>query len=116
MDSDNSNERIPCGESGRGWGSNRLAERARYYFDQPSVASQDQTWLEAVGRELYFREQGETANVGGRYQGAGSRSTRPRLSAEDLRIHSWLFERMAVVEHEQHGLWSRLRRLLFGVA
>src|SRR5437879_4837832 len=106
MDTGNPNERIPCGGSGRVWRGSRLPKCARYYFDQLPVASQDQAWLEAVARQLYFREQRETENR--------VRLTRPRLSAEDLRIHTWLFERMAAIHREEHGLWSRLRRLLFG--
>jgi hypothetical protein len=39
---------------------------------------------------------------------------RPPLTALDLRIHAWLTRRLALVHHEQHGLWPRLRRLLFG--
>ena len=116
MDSGNSNERILRAGFGRAWRNNLITERARYYFDQSPVASQDQTSLEAAGREFYFGEQWETATIGGKRQGTGRPSTLPRLSAEDLRIHTWLFERMAAVEHERHGLWPRLRRLLFGVA
>jgi hypothetical protein len=37
-----------------------------------------------------------------------------RPTEEDLRIHAWLTRRLAVVNYEQHGLWPRLRRLLFG--
>jgi hypothetical protein len=114
MDTGNSNDHIPCSGCGPVWRSNRLAERARYYFDQPPEASQDQTRLEAAGRELYFRELRETADIGEQSQGTGRRSTRPRPSAEDIRIHTWLFERMAAVDRKRHGLWWRLRRLLFG--
>jgi hypothetical protein len=39
---------------------------------------------------------------------------RPALSAEDLRIHGWINERLAAVHQQQHGLWSRVRRFLSG--
>ena len=43
----------------------------------------------------------------------GSPAGRP-LSAKDIRIHAWLSERLAVLQHERHGLWPKLRRFLFG--
>jgi hypothetical protein len=36
------------------------------------------------------------------------------LTAEDVRIHAWLSRRLAVLHYERHGLWPKLRRLLFG--
>jgi hypothetical protein len=39
---------------------------------------------------------------------------RPTPSAEDIRLHAWLNERLAVLQYERSGLWPRLRRLLFG--
>jgi len=45
----------------------------------------------------------------------GRRSTvRPPLSAEDIRMHTWLIERLAALHFERHGLWPKLRRFLFG--
>jgi hypothetical protein len=41
-------------------------------------------------------------------------AVQPPLSLEDLRIHAWLSTRLALLHYEQHGLWPRLRRLLFG--
>jgi hypothetical protein len=38
----------------------------------------------------------------------------PALTAEDLRIHGWINERLAAVHQEQHGFWSRVRRFLSG--
>ncbi len=40
-------------------------------------------------------------------------AARPPLSDEDIRIHAWLSERLALVRYERHGLWPRVRRLLF---
>jgi hypothetical protein len=36
---------------------------------------------------------------------------RQPLTEEDLRIHAWLNERLAVVHYERHGLWPRANRL-----
>jgi hypothetical protein len=40
--------------------------------------------------------------------------SRPPLTAKDLRIHASINERLATLHREQHGLWAKLRRLLFG--
>jgi len=37
---------------------------------------------------------------------------RAPLSDEDLRIHAYVSERLAVLHRERHGLWSKIRRLL----
>jgi hypothetical protein len=39
---------------------------------------------------------------------------RPPLTAEDLRIHDWINERLAVLHRERNGLWAKARRFLFG--
>jgi hypothetical protein len=39
---------------------------------------------------------------------------RPPLTAEDLRIHAWIDERLAALHREWHGLWAKVRRFLFG--
>ena len=39
---------------------------------------------------------------------------RPPLTAEDLRIHAWINERLAALYRERHGPWAKLRRFLFG--
>jgi hypothetical protein len=72
-----------------------------------------------VQREIYFREHGQTGNTAGSARRRGDEingrfATRPPLTAEDIRIHTWLIERLAAVDHERHGLWPRLRRFLFG--
>jgi len=38
---------------------------------------------------------------------------RPSLTAEDIRLHAWINERLAVVHREQHSLWAKARRFLF---
>jgi len=90
----NSNDRIPFVGSNHVPPVNRLAERVRHYFDQyPEVA-----------REEFVLES----------RREGTRTARPPLSAEDIRIHAWLIERLAIVHYERHGLWPKLRRFLFG--
>jgi hypothetical protein len=39
---------------------------------------------------------------------------RPPLTAEDLRIHGWINERLAVLHRERNSLWAKLRRFLLG--
>jgi len=39
---------------------------------------------------------------------------RPPLSTEDLRIHAWINERLAVLHQERNSLWAKVRRLLLG--
>ena len=100
---------------------NRLAQRVGYYFDRHPEASRDEFLLEALQRQLDCREQWESRNRAGfgspQYQEAQRRSiTRPVVSAEDIRIHAWLNERLAVLHHERHGAWPRLRRFFFGDA
>jgi predicted ATPase len=98
---------------------NRLAERVRHYFDQHPEVSREEFLVEAVRREIYFREQnGIGAGTGParrESRDTNSRTTdRSPLNAEDIRVHAWLMERLAVLHHERHGLWPRLRRFLFG--
>jgi hypothetical protein len=37
---------------------------------------------------------------------------RPPLTAEDLRIHAWINQRLAALHRERHGLWAKVRRVL----
>jgi hypothetical protein len=111
----NPNDRIPSARSTPVPPVNRLAERVRYYFDQHSEVSRKEFLLEAVRREIYFRELKEPGNGAGlaRRGDQGTNwwsSARPPLSAEDVRIHAWLSERLAVLHYERHGLWPKLRR------
>jgi hypothetical protein len=54
--------------------------------------------------------------LAGRWRASGAASARrPRpQSAEEIRLHAWLSERVALLHHERHGLWPKLRRFLFG--
>jgi hypothetical protein len=98
---------------------NRLAERARHDFDLHVVLARERLSLESVRREIYFREPTETEDQAGpvarKVEGTNGWSLAPPLpSAKDIRLHAWLSERLAVLHHERHGLWPRLRRFLFG--
>src|SRR5712691_4371456 len=115
----NPNYRIPSAGSNPVPPVNRLAERVRHYLDQHSKVAREKFLLEAVRRKIDFREQRETENVAGpaRREGQGTSrwfTTRPPLSAEDIRLHAWLAERLAVLHYERHGLWPKLRRFLLG--
>jgi hypothetical protein len=41
---------------------------------------------------------------------------RPPLTEEDVRIHAWLWERLAALHYERHGLWPRVNRALRAIA
>jgi hypothetical protein len=98
---------------------NRVAERVRHYFDQHPEVAREKFLLEALRREVDFREQGELENEARFAPRVGDESNRwstarPRPSAADIRVHAWLTERVAAVHYERHGLWPKLRRFLFG--
>jgi hypothetical protein len=98
---------------------NRLAERLRHAFDQHPEVFREEFLRDARRRDIHLREQRETGNGAGivRRQGQGTSSwstARPRLSAEDIRVHARLLERLAWLHYERNGLWPRLRRFLFG--
>ena len=98
---------------------NRLAERVRQYFDQHPEVSREEFLLDAVRKEIRTREQRETGNGASPARRERQRTNRwstarPSLTAEDIRIHAWLTERLAALHHERHGLWPTLRRFLLG--
>ena len=122
----NRNDRFPSARFNPTPPINRLAERVRHYFDRHPEASREEFLLGALRKEIYFREQREIENEAGPARwdgrptstplGRGMETTlrRRRLpSAEEIRLHGWLAERLAVLHHERHGLWPKLRRLLF---
>ena len=41
---------------------------------------------------------------------------RQPLTEEDIRIHAWINERLALLHYERYGLWPRANRLLRAVA
>jgi len=95
------------------------AERGRHYFEgHPELVRAD-LFLDAGRTGIDFHEQTETGNGVGPTQPNAvgnhrSSTVRPSLSAEDLRIHAWLTERVTALHYERHGLWPKFRRLLFG--
>jgi len=114
----NPNDRIPSDGSDPVLQVNRLTKRVRHSFDQHAELARE-NFLEAAQREIDFGEQRKTENGAGpaRWEGEGTNrwsAARPPLSAEDIRLHAWLTERLAVLHHERYGLRPRLRRFLFG--
>ncbi len=86
-------------------GPNPMAERVRRYFVRHPDVAPEEFLRDAVGRELARREG----------SGASPRPAhRPTLTEEDIRIHTWLNERLAVLHRERHGLWPRVRRFFLG--
>jgi hypothetical protein len=97
---------------------NQLPERVRHYFDQHPEVSPEEFLLEAVRRQIHSREQRQAGNGVGLARREGqitSRlSTRRRtLSAEEIRLHTKLTERLALLNYEQYGWWPRLRQFFF---
>jgi hypothetical protein len=86
-----------------------LAERLRRYFDRHPEVSREAFLLDAVQKEIDSRERQVKRAASG--QGAGRRI---KLTAEDIRIHNRLNERLAALHRHRHGLWSKLRRFVFG--
>jgi hypothetical protein len=114
----NSNDRVPSARANPVLPDSILAQRVRQYFEQQSEVARENFLLEALRRGIPFREQRETGNGAGsvRREGEGTNtgsSARPPLSAEDIRLHAWLSERLAMLHYERHGLWPKLRRFLF---
>ena|ERR1700722_10540068 len=113
----NRNNRIPFDGSEPLLPFNRVAERVRLYFAQHPEVAREKFLLEAVRREIDFREQMEHEAGLARRQVEGLpgwSAPRQRLRAEDIRVHAWLTERLAVLRYERYGLWPRLRRFLLG--
>jgi hypothetical protein len=96
---------------------NRLAQRlARYFALHPHV-SREEFLVTALEKELDYR----AADLGWKPLAPGHPGDRPShrwveerrpLTEEDLRIHAWLMERLALLHHERHGWWPKLRRFL----
>jgi hypothetical protein len=85
---------------------NRLADRVRHYFDRhPEVAPTD-FLAEAIHKEIAAREELESRAY---------RFIRPRpVTEEDVRLHTWLTERVTGLRRPTTGFWSRARHFLFG--
>jgi hypothetical protein len=113
------NDRFPSAGSNPVRPVNRLAERVRHYFDLHPEIARENFLLDALSKEIDYHEQREVGDEAGRArrEGKGTNrwsTVRPQLSAEDIRLHAWLTERLAVLHYERQGLWPKLRRLLFG--
>jgi hypothetical protein len=96
---------------------NQLVERVRAYLSQHPEVSREELLLEAVRRVIVVREQKEMSSgvVGVESEGTSKRYTgRPPLTAEDIRMHAVLAERLALLHYERYGLWPKVRRFLFG--
>jgi hypothetical protein len=98
---------------------NRVVEHVRHYFDQHPEVPPEEFLLEALRREVHFREQKEPVGELGLACRKSQRAYRrfsvwPQVTAEDIRFHAWLNERLAALDYERHGLWPKVRELLFG--
>lgn len=110
--------RVPSTGSNPPVPGSQLAMRVRHYFDQHPEVAREEFLLDAVRREILFREQKKTTSgtrsVRPEGDGASPRpATWPTLSNEDIRIHARLAEHVAAVHHERHGLWPKIRRFFF---
>ena len=98
----NTNWRHPAALPDRLSPAGLLADRVRRYFARHPEVSREDFLRDAVARELTLGE------------GPGAAADRPRLTAEDVRIHARLNERLAALHYERYGLWPRIRRFLRG--
>jgi hypothetical protein len=110
----NPNDRIPPAVLNPVPPVNRLAKRVRHY----SELARETFLLDAGRGKIDFRQQRETRDgtEPARRQSEGANkwfTARPQLSAEDIRLHAWLSERLAALHRERYGLWPRFRRFLF---
>jgi hypothetical protein len=111
--------RIPAPGSNPMAPVNRLVLRVRHYFDRHPEAGREEFLLDAIRREVSFREREETRHGSGtaRREGEGTHqrsAIRPPPSAEHIRIRASVAQRLAVLHYERCGLWPKLRRFLFG--
>jgi hypothetical protein len=114
----NNNHRLSSASFKRLPPSNRLAQRVQSYFARHPEASQEDFLQDAVGKEIDFRDQLDQ-RVGpwfGHRQALGTNDwfAPPAPTAEDIRMHAWIDERLAQLHRERYGVWSRVRRFLFG--
>jgi hypothetical protein len=80
----------------------RLAEYLPHSFSEPF----EQAKLAHTPRQARMSARGRWARPG----------QWRRLTEEDMGIHAWLNERLAVLRYERHGLWPRAKRLLRTIA
>src|SRR5262249_39800577 len=103
---------VPCNP-------NRRTERVGHDLSKHPEAYREEFLLVALRRTIYLSEQQEAGNgprPARREDQRPSRGSGIRLrpTAKDIRLHAWLSERLAVLHHERHSLWRKLRRFLFG--
>ena len=97
----NRNDRFPSARSNPTPPSKRLAERVRHYFDRHPEEADLALW------------DGQPMNTPLRRGMETTLRWRRPPSAEEIRLHAWLAERLTALHHERHGFWPKLRRLIF---
>jgi hypothetical protein len=94
-----------------------VAARIRRYFRQHPGVAREKFFLDAVRREICFRERKSIENraehVLRKYELPHGRLANPLPpTAKDIFIHGMLAERVAFLHNERYGLWPMLRRFL----
>ena len=130
MAASNPDDRFPPTRSNPLAPVNRPGELVPHYFGRHPEVCREEFLLDAVHREIYAyvqRGTGRGARSAPRERPGShrlsnplwrpretmpQRRSRPPVTAEDIRIHSWLTERLVALHHERHGFWPKLRRLL----
>jgi hypothetical protein len=100
----NRNDRYPSARSNLTPLINRLGARRK------EIPSCQQREMAEAGRARWFDQPGSNPLWRGMET---TRRWRRLPSAEDIRLHGWLAERLAAVHYERHGLRPKLRRLIF---
>jgi hypothetical protein len=86
---------------------------------QPRAASRQQSFTQRMMIDAYFRELQAATSKPGRARKnnlLAMRSHRTPPTAEDIRIHAWLSDRLAALDRNRSGLWPRLLRFLRTIA
>ena len=93
---------------------NHLGDRIRHYFDQHPEVSREKFLMEAVRREIDYREQRERARPGA---GKMKRRAVPPLAhsrtQKTFGFRASVAQRLAVFHYERCGLWPKVRRFFF---
>jgi hypothetical protein len=97
--------------------AHRLAQRLDRYFAQHPNVSREEFLMAALEKELDARapELGRKVWPSVRLESHQPRrwvDERRPLTEEDLRIHAWLSERLALLHREPQGWWPKVRRFL----
>jgi hypothetical protein len=97
--------------------ANYLAEPVRRYLDHHMAFSQEVFLMHALRWEDIYSKQKNKRNGPWKNRLNGPLMMiipRRPLSDDDIRIHASLFERLAALHRERHGLWAKVRRLFLG--